>query len=64
MSKGACLELREKIGNIDSHYLAICALENGKNGEKHVVAVCGFEIFQSNFSFVSCIEYCYHCMIC
>ena len=30
MGKGACLELREKIGNIDSHYLAICDRRMGK----------------------------------
>ena len=24
-------------------------MENGENEEKHVVIVCGFEIFQSNF---------------
>ena len=30
MGKGACLELREKIGNIGNRYLAICAQRMGK----------------------------------
>ena len=30
MDKGACLELREKIGNIDNRYLAVCAQRMGK----------------------------------
>ena len=49
MGKGACLELRDEIGNIDYHYLVICAWRTRKTERNTWLQFMVLKIFKVFF---------------